>query len=104
MLNAKICILAAYFLQALAFLPKPALKVPSFHSPLYASPSDGISLGAPHNRPLNGAFISPAGVKVDIEVEDVVDSKSEINKLVDMIDDYKGIISTFLIPFSVFCA
>ena len=59
-------------------------------SQLHLSPVDDISLGAPYSRPLNGAYISAGGVKVDVEVEDVTDPTQTISDMVDMIDNHKG--------------
>ena len=54
------------------------------------SPVEDITLGAPYSRPSNGAYISAGGVKVDVEVEDVLDSAQAISDMVDMIDNHKG--------------
>ena len=59
-------------------------------SQLHLSPVDDISLGAPYSKPLNGAYISAGGVKVDVEVEDVTDPTQTISDMVDMIDNHKG--------------
>jgi hypothetical protein len=66
-------------------------------SPLPLSPIEDISLGAPYNKPSNGAYISSGGVKVDVKVEDVLDSTQAISDIVDMIDNHKGEI--LLCPF-----
>lgn len=63
---------------------------------LSLSPVEDISLGAPYSRPLNGAYISAGGVKVDVEVEDVLDSAQAISDMVDMIDNHKGKLKRFL--------
>ena len=59
-------------------------------SQLHLSPVDDISLGAPYSKPLNGAYISAGGVKVDVEIEDVTDPTQTISEMVDMIDNHKG--------------
>ena len=75
------------------YVPFSAVKTSRgspFVSPLPLSPVEDISLGAPYSRPLNGAYISAGGVKVDVEVEDVSDSNQAISDIVDMIDNHKG--------------
>lgn len=59
-------------------------------STLPLSPVEDITLGAPYSRPSNGAYISSGGVKIDVEVEDVLDSTQTISDMVDMIDNHKG--------------
>ena len=66
-------------------------------SALSLSPVEDISLGAPYSRPLNGAYISAGGVKVDVEVEDVLDSAQAISDMVDMIDNHKGSFNQLLL-------
>lgn len=56
-----------------------------------------ISLGAPYSRPSNGAYISAGGIKVDVEVEEVLDSPQEVSNLVDMLNDHKGLKNDVLI-------
>jgi hypothetical protein len=58
--------------------------------PVALSTYEDISLGAPFDRPSNGAYISAGGIKVDVEVDEVLDSTSAVSELVDMIDNYKG--------------
>lgn len=59
-------------------------------SPLHLSPVEDISLGAPYDKPFNGAYVSEGGVKVDVKVEDVLDPTQAISDMVDMIDNHKG--------------
>lgn len=57
---------------------------------LHLSPVEDISLGAPYDKPVNGAYVSEGGVKVDVKVEDVLDPTQAISDMVDIIDNHKG--------------
>jgi hypothetical protein len=57
---------------------------------LHLSPVEDISLGAPYDKPVNGAYVSEGGVKVDVQVEDVLDPTQAISDMVDIIDNHKG--------------
>jgi anthranilate synthase len=52
-------------------------------------------LGAPHNRrPSSGTFTSDKGVEVTFDVKSVVNPDTEVDKLVDLIDNQVGVLLT----------
>jgi len=59
------------------------------------SGADDVMLGAPHNRrPSSGTFTSDKGVEVTFDVKSVVNPDTEVDKLVDLIDNQVGVLLT----------
>lgn len=56
--------------------------------------SDETSLGAPQSRPADGSYVSNSGVNVEYTISDVGNSASEIDKLIGLLDDHKGVLLT----------
>lgn len=51
---------------------------------------DDTSQGAPHNRPVNGGYKTSGDITVDFKVDEIYDSVSAVNDLIDKIDDFRG--------------
>jgi hypothetical protein len=85
------------------FVSNPS-KLKSRHQLYLSTNDDGYSLGAPRMRPDNGKFITKENVLVEYQVEDVEDIKSEVNHLIDTLDDHNGnaTISSMMSPSSCF--
>lgn len=56
--------------------------------------SDDLTLGAPQSRPADGSYTSSAGVEVQYTISGVNDSAQEIDKLITLLDDHKGVLLT----------
>lgn len=52
------------------------------------------SLGRPYNRPNSGEFTSIGGVKVKYDVSQVIDADKEVDNIVNLLDDHKGVLLT----------
>jgi hypothetical protein len=73
-----------------SFASKGASRKAFKPSILHLSPVEDISLGAPYDKPVNGAYVSEGGVKVDVKVEDVLNPTQAISDMVDIIDNHQG--------------
>ena len=61
---------------------------------LFGSELEG-TLGRPYSRgPSNGHFVSAGGVKINYDVTTVVDADVEVDSLVTLLDDHKGVLLT----------
>jgi hypothetical protein len=68
-------------------------RTPFFPSSLFAAvaeTTEDTSLGAPHNRPTDGAYVSQGGINVEYKVDEVPNAALAISDMVDLIDDHKG--------------
>jgi len=52
------------------------------------------SLGRPYNRPNSGEYTSSGGVNIKYEVNQVVDADDEVDNIVTLLDDHKGVLLT----------
>ena len=55
--------------------------------------ADETTLGAPQSRPQDGSYVSGSGVQVDFTISDA-DSAKEIDSLITLLDDHKGVLLT----------
>ena len=81
-------VLAPLFVSLHSLLSSGYIRIPQ-HRALRIS-SDDNSLGAPHNRPVNGAYVSNGGVKVAFEADEISNPSNAVSDLIDKIDDCKG--------------
>ena len=51
-------------------------------------------MGGPSTRPADGSYVSESGVNVQFEISEVLDSATEINNMITMLDDHKGVLLT----------
>jgi anthranilate synthase len=52
------------------------------------------SLGRPYNRPNSGEYISSGGVQIKYEVNQVINADDEVDNIVTLLDDHKGVLLT----------
>ena len=66
------------------------------HNILQSSMTEN-NLGAPRVRPESGKYITKNNVQVQFEVEDIMDINTEVNTLIDRLDNEHGICNPSLV-------
>eukprot|EP01041_Mallomonas_annulata_P002402 gene2402-4659_t len=90
---AAYCLFAVFTFGFLSIRPRPTPLSSIGH---YLSLDSGheTSLGAPGTRPLNGDYISDGGIQISTNVVNVANIASEMDNLVKLLDDHKGVLLT----------